>query len=100
MEWFMNHYVSDTDRTDAKASPMLHSSLEGLPDCFVATCEFDPLRDEGEAYADALRDSGVRVESKRYDGLIHGVANMADVLDGGRELVADVGRHLRAALHA
>jgi acetyl esterase len=99
MEWFMNHYLTDAEKADTKASPLLHSSLAGLPDCFVATCEYDPLRDEGEAYADALRANGVHVDSKRYDGLIHGAANMTGVLEGGRQLVADVATHLRAALH-
>jgi acetyl esterase len=95
----MNHYLTDAEKTDTKASPLLHSSLAGLPDCFVATCEYDPLRDEGEAYADALRANGVHVDSKRYDGLIHGAANMTGVLEGGRQLVADVAQHLRTALH-
>jgi acetyl esterase len=99
MQWFMNHYLTDAEKTDTKASPLLHSSLAGLPDCFVATCEYDPLRDEGEAYADALRANGVHVDSKRYDGLIHGAANMTGVLEGGRQLVADVAQHLRTALH-
>jgi acetyl esterase len=99
MQWFMNHYLTDAEKADAKASPLLHSSLSGLPDCFVATCEYDPLRDEGEAYADALRANGVHVDSKRYDGLIHGAANMTGVLEGGRQLVADVAQHLRTALH-
>jgi acetyl esterase len=99
MQWFMNHYLTDAEKSDTKASPLLHSSLAGLPDCFVATCEYDPLRDEGEAYADALRANGVHVDSKRYDGLIHGAATMTGVLEGGRQLVADVAQHLRTALH-
>jgi acetyl esterase len=99
MEWFMNHYLSGEERADVMASPLLHDSLAGLPDCFIATCEYDPLRDEGEAYGDALRANGVHVDSKRYDGMIHGIANMTGVLDGGRQLVADTAAHLRAALH-
>jgi acetyl esterase len=99
MEWFMNHYLSGADRAEVLASPLLHENLSGLPDCFIATCEYDPLRDEGEAYGEALRAAGGHVETKRYDGLIHGVANMTGVLDGGRQLVADVSAHLRAALH-
>ena len=95
----MGHYVTDEDRADAAASPMLHENLSGLPPCFIATCEFDPLRDEGEAYAAALKSAGCHVESKRYDGLIHGAANMTGVLDLGRQLVADVSSQLRAALH-
>ncbi len=99
MHWFMNHYITETERSETMASPLLHADLSGLPDCFIATCEYDPLRDEGEAYADALRAKGVHVESKRYDGLIHGAANMTGVLEGGRRLVADVAAHLRKALH-
>ncbi|MEP7115064.1 MAG: alpha/beta hydrolase [Ilumatobacteraceae bacterium] len=99
MEWFMGHYLSDEERAEPLASPLSNENLSGLPDCFIATCEFDPLRDEGEAYAAALRVSGGHVETKRYDGLIHGAANMAGVLDLGRELIADTTAHLHAALH-
>ena len=100
MEWFMSHYVTDSERAEPMASPLLHANLSGLPDCFIATCEFDPLRDEGEAYGDALRANGCHVESKRYAGLIHAVATMTGVLDGGRQLVSDTAAHLRAALHS
>ncbi|MGD9705575.1 MAG: alpha/beta hydrolase [Acidimicrobiia bacterium] len=99
MEWFMSHYVEDDERAHPLASPALHPDLAGLPACFITTSEFDPLRDEGEAYGAALRASGVAAENKRYDGLIHGVANMTGVVDGGREMVADVAARLRNALH-
>ena len=99
MEWFMNHYLSDEERAEAMASPLLHDDLSGLPPCFIATCELDPLRDEGEAYAAALTAAGCHVESKRYDGLIHAAANLTGVLDLGRQLVADVTSQLRTALH-
>jgi acetyl esterase len=100
MEWFMNHYLTGSERAEVLASPLLHENLSGLPDCFIATCEYDPLRDEGEAYGEALRAAGGHAINKRYDGLIHGVANMAGVLDGGRQLVADTAAHLHAALHS
>ncbi len=100
MEWFMSHYLTESERSDVRASPLLNRNLADLPPCFIATCEYDPLRDEGEAYADALRASGVQVASKRYGGLIHAIANMTGVLDGGRQLVADVSAHLHDALHA
>jgi acetyl esterase len=99
MDWFMNHYLDEADKAEAKASPLLHADLSGLPACFIATCEYDPLRDQGEAYGEALRANGVHVVTKRYDGLIHAAANMTGVLDGGRQLVDDVGAQLRAALH-
>jgi acetyl esterase len=99
MHWFMNHYITEPERSETMASPMLHADLSGLPDCFITTCEYDPLRDEGEAYGDALRANGVHAENKRYEGLIHGAATMTGVLDGGRRMVADVSAHLRKALH-
>jgi acetyl esterase len=99
MHWFMSHYLSSEERSHPLASPLLNTDLSGLPPCFIATCEFDPLRDEGEAYGAALRASGVDAENKRYDGMIHGVINMTGVVDGGRLLLGDVGAHLHAALH-
>ncbi len=100
MEWFTNHYVSPDDYSNPLASPLLNPNLAGLPPCFIATCEYDPLRDQGEAYGAALRANGVAAENKRYDGLIHAAVNMTGVLDGGRALVADVSARLRDALHA
>ena len=99
MAWFMNHYLGETDRSHPLASPALHPDLSNLPPAFIATCEYDPLRDQGEAYGAALRANGVAAEVKRYDGLIHAVANMTGVLDGGRQLVADVADRLHTALH-
>jgi acetyl esterase len=99
MDWFMGLYLnSDGDRSDVLASPALHAKLAGLPPCFITTCEFDPLRDEGEAYGEALRANGVAAENKRYDGLIHGAASMAGIVDGGRQLLDDVADRLKGAL--
>jgi acetyl esterase len=100
MEWFMNHYLSADERAHPLASPLLHADLSGLPAAFITTCEFDPLRDQGEAYGAALRANGGQAENKRYDTMIHGVCNMAGVIDGGREMVADVSARLRTALHS
>ncbi|MGH3745098.1 MAG: alpha/beta hydrolase [Mycobacteriales bacterium] len=76
MAWFGGHYLGDLDRSDPSMSPLKAESLAGLPAAVVATAEFDPLRDEGEAYAAALDKAGVRVVAHRYDGLIHGFVGM------------------------
>lgn len=73
MDWFWGHYLRDAkDGTHPYASPLLCDDHAGLPPALVLTMEFDPLRDEGEAYADKLAASGVSVTRRRYDGLIHG----------------------------
>ena len=99
MEWFMGHYINEDQLSDPLASPLLNEDLMNLPPCFITTCEFDPLRDQGEAYGDALRANGGTVEMKRYHGLIHGAVNMMGVLAGGAEMVTDIAASLKVALH-
>jgi len=82
MYWFWDLYCSPADRTDPRVSP-LRGRLEGLPPAFVVTCEFDPLRDEGVAYAEALAANGVPVEHLKARGHFHSSFVMVDVVITG-----------------
>jgi acetyl esterase/lipase len=82
MYWFWDLYCSPADRTDPRVSP-LRGKLEGLPQALVATCEFDPLRDEGVAYAEALAAVGVSVEQLNARGHFHSSLTMVDVVITG-----------------
>lgn len=85
MTWFWDHYCPDpATRLDPLASPLRAEDLSRLPPAFVMTAEFDPLRDEGEAYAERLRAAGVSVEVRRFDGLIHGFFSQARMVPAAR----------------
>jgi len=91
MAWFTaNYLVDDVQRSDPDASPLFAHDLAGLPPAHVVTAEFDPLRDEGEAYAERLRQASVPVTTVRYDGMIHGFVSMDAVLDSGARAVDDI----------
>ncbi|HJR37660.1 MAG TPA: alpha/beta hydrolase [Nocardioidaceae bacterium] len=93
-------YLAETDdRRDPRVSVYFTEKIpENLAPAFVVTAGFDPLRDEGEAYARLLADAGVEVEMKRYPGFIHGFANIVGAGRSNRAAVAEIAAKLKAAL--
>jgi acetyl esterase len=91
MEYFWGHYLGDSGaERNPLASPLFAPSLEGLPPAFVVTAEYDPLRDEGNAYAKRLRDAGVEVVHEQVGGTIHGFLALAKLIpDAERILVSE-----------
>jgi acetyl esterase len=100
MVWFFRHYLAgvEGELDDPRISP-LHGDLTGLAPAVVATAELDPLRDEGEAYADKLATSGVPVERVRYDGMIHGFFDMGSYSAAAAEATDDIIRRVRVLAH-
>ena len=99
MRWFIAHYLnSETEAADWRVSPLRAPSLAGLPPALIIAAGFDPLRDEGEAYARALRDAGVRVDYACYGGMIHGFVPMGRLIDTGNRAVSHIAGSLREAL--
>ncbi len=99
MEMFTNWYLpKPEDRANPQASPLRAASHAGLPPAIVQTAEFDPLLDEGLAYAEVLRAAGVSVDYHCYAGMIHGFARMGAKIDDGKQCLEDGAAKVRALL--
>ena len=98
MQWYWDHYLSGPeDASNPYAAPLQAKSLAGQPPAVVITAEYDPLRDEGEAYAKRLQEAGVEATATRYDGMIHGFFNMGAGVDKGQQAVDEASAALRNA---
>jgi acetyl esterase len=99
MDWFIGNYLGGaTDPKDPRVSPLFTDDLHGVAPAVVITAEFDPLRDEGEAYADRLRDAGVPVVVRRYDGQVHGFFGLGTITPVAGEALELAIEKIRAAL--
>ncbi len=95
--WYREHYLADPgDAASPLASPLRAESLAGLPPALVITAEYDPLRDQGEAYARRLAQDGVQVELSRYPGMAHGFFTMIGTVDASRAAITQAASQLRA----
>lgn len=89
MDWFAAQYVPGPERRHQYAAPWYAADLRGLPPAMLITGECDPLRDQGEAYGRKLRQAGVAVESKRYEGMIHPFFNLGGIVEAARTAMRD-----------
>ena len=98
MRWYWDAYLaSDADAENPYAAPMKAGNLAGQPQALVITAEYDPLRDEGEAYGRRLQEAGVDTTISRYDGMIHGFFGMVGVMDKSGQVMEEATAALRAA---
>lgn len=91
MRWFWDHYVTEADRANPEAVPLAAADLSNLPDTIIVVGGYDPLHDEGVAYADALRAAGVRVVLRDHPGMAHGFFTLVDLLSASNAEVAAIG---------
>ncbi|MEV0293617.1 alpha/beta hydrolase [Nocardia sp. NPDC050710] len=99
LRWYWEQYLGpDGDEDNPYAAPPRTADLTDLPPAHIVTAEFDPLRDEGEAYGERLRASGVETEVIRYDGQFHGFVSMADQLADAKAACAEICSALRRFL--
>lgn len=101
MDWFDPLYIPpDVENvTDPRLAPLRATSLSGLCPAIVITAGFDPLRDEGEAYAAALEAAGVRTAFRRFDGFIHGFINVSTVSPAALAAVVEIASELEKLAH-
>jgi acetyl esterase len=100
MEWFHGHYLGGDESlaSDPRVSPGLAEDLSELPTALVYTAQYDPLRDDGDAYAEALSAAGVRVIHRRFEGLIHGFFALGPLSKAAQSAVEQVCDDLRSVL--
>ena len=101
MRFYWRLYLNDpSEADDMRACPLRARDLGNLPPALIITAEYDPLRDEGRAYADRLREAGNRVVYREYSGMVHGFMTSAGVLDAGKQAIREASAALSEAFGA
>lgn len=96
IRYFENHYLrSEEDRKNIYASPLLAEDLSSLPPALLVTAEFDPLLDEGKAFAERLMEEGVEVDYRCFEGMIHGFFGFSGRIDKGKELIELISKYIK-----
>jgi acetyl esterase len=98
MRWYWDHYLGEVDGAIPEASPLRAADLGDLPAALVVTAGYDPLRDEGRAYARRLAEAGVPVEAIEYEGMIHGFLRMPAIIDRADEALTQIAGWLSETL--
>ncbi|MFT5134881.1 MAG: acetyl esterase [Gammaproteobacteria bacterium] len=99
--WFVNGYLRDgEDMYDQRASPLMADNHANLPPAFILTAGFDPLKDEGEAYANKLKGGGVEVKYRCYEGMVHGFIAMPGAVDVAKNALLDAASYIKEQLSA
>jgi acetyl esterase len=99
MEWFWGHYLKNPkDGDNPYASPNRAKDLHNLPPAHIVTAEYDPLRDEGEAFAEQLKKAGNKVTLKRFAGVVHGFVSLQAMIDQGKTATRELADELKASL--
>ena len=98
VEWYLEQYTEPADVGNAYAFPLRARDLSGLPPATVLTAGFDPIRDEGIAYAERLAEAGVEVDPLRYGSQIHAFVSLYEHIDEGREAIDELAARLQAGL--
>ena len=98
--WYSEQYLrGEADKADVRASPLRAPKLAGQPPTLIITAGFDPLLDEGKAYADKLREAGVDVVYREYPGQIHAFVSLTKAIPQGMACTREIGDYLRQRLH-
>lgn len=95
LDYFLRSYLGNTDRSDPMASPIFGSGFESLPETYILNGGFDPLADDGKAYADKLKAAGVAVTHKLYSGQIHGFISLTKVIPQGVQALEGIAEWLK-----